>query len=92
MMVQKRRIGRAPSIAAASITLRGIAASPARKNRKLYEICFQVAASTTMIMAWLPLSSGFQSTPRSRRPRASTPSEGWNMKIHSTPATAGATA
>ena len=28
-MVQKRRIGRAPSIAAASITLRGIAASPA---------------------------------------------------------------
>ena len=43
-------------------------------------------------MAWLPLSSGFQSTPSERMPRATRPSEGWNMKSHSTPAMAGATA
>ena len=35
MMVQNRRVGRAPSIAAASITDFGIDCSPARKNRKL---------------------------------------------------------
>ena len=46
----------------------------------------------TRIMACVPSSSGFQSMPSERRPRASTPSEGWNMKTHSTPATAGATA
>ena len=34
-MVQKRRQGRAPSIAAASISDFGIDCSPARKNRKL---------------------------------------------------------
>jgi hypothetical protein len=34
-MVQNRRIGPAPSIAPASITLRGIDCRPARKNRKL---------------------------------------------------------
>ena len=43
-------------------------------------------------MAWLPFSSGFQSKPIQRSGRASVPSEGWNMKNHSTPATAGATA
>jgi hypothetical protein len=34
MIVQKRRVRPAPSIAAASITLFGIDCSPARKNRK----------------------------------------------------------
>jgi hypothetical protein len=34
-MVQKRRAGPAPSIAAASISERGIDCRPARKNRKL---------------------------------------------------------
>jgi hypothetical protein len=34
-MVQNRRIGRAPSMAAASMTLFGIDCRPARKNRKL---------------------------------------------------------
>jgi len=33
--VQNRRIGRAPSIAAASCTLFGMLCRPARKNRKL---------------------------------------------------------
>ena len=43
-------------------------------------------------MAWLPFSSGFQSKFIQRSGRASVPSDGWNMKIHNTPATAGATA
>ena len=43
-------------------------------------------------MAWLPLSIGFQSIPVALIGRASVPSVGWNMKIHSTPAIAGATA
>ena len=43
-------------------------------------------------MAWLPFSSGFQSKFIQRSGRARVPSEGWNMKIHNTPATAGATA
>jgi hypothetical protein len=34
-MVQKRRAGPAPSMAAASISERGIYCSPARKKRKL---------------------------------------------------------
>ena len=43
-------------------------------------------------MACVPLSTGFQSMPTLRIGRASMPSEGWNMKIQSTPAIAGATA
>ena len=47
---------------------------------------------TTSIIAWVPFSSGFQSKPIPRSGRASMPRAGWNMKNHSTPATAGATA
>jgi len=43
MIVRNRRHGDAPSMAAASMSERGMACSPARKNRKLYEICFHEA-------------------------------------------------
>jgi len=62
-MVQKRRIGLAPSMDAASISERGMLCRPARKNRKLYEICFHTAAITTSSMAWSPFRIQFQSTP-----------------------------
>ena len=65
-MVQKRRIGPAPSIAAASTSERGIDCRPARKKRKLYESCFQTAAMTTRSIAWSPWMIQFQSTPRRR--------------------------
>ncbi len=58
-IVTKRRTGPAPSIAAASSSDFGIDCSPARKNRKLYEICFHTAATMIRISASLPSSSGF---------------------------------
>src|SRR5690606_6807640 len=91
-MVQKRRTGEAPSMAAASISERGMDCRPARKNRKLYEICFQTAAISTSVRAWLPFRRGFQLTPRSYRATARMPTEGENRNSHSTPTTAGATA
>jgi hypothetical protein len=63
-MVQKRRPGPAPSIAAASMSERGIDCSPARKKRKLYEICFHTAAITTSAIAWSSLMIQFQSMPK----------------------------
>ncbi len=63
-MVQKRREGLAPSIAAASISDFGIDCSPARKNRKLYEICFHTDAMTTSAIAWSPLMIQFHSIPK----------------------------
>src|ERR1700754_3319769 len=89
---QKRRHGRAPSIAAASISDFGMLARPARKNRKLYEICFHTAASTIRIIACVLLSRLFQSTPIACSQYDTMPMLGENMKSHSTPATAGATA
>ena len=53
---------------------------------------FHTDAMTTSDIAWVPFSSGFQSTPAARIQRATRPSEGWNINSHSTPATAGATA
>ena len=43
-------------------------------------------------MAWSELSKWFQSNPDWRSRYATTPSEGENMNIHSTPATGWATA
>ncbi|MCY1524507.1 hypothetical protein D9M68_594440 [compost metagenome] len=91
-MLQNRREGLAPSIAAASISERGIDWRPARKKRKLYEICFHTAAISTSIIAWLPSRRGFQSTPAWRSATARMPTEGENRNSHSTPTTAGATA
>ncbi len=91
-IVQKRRHGRAPSIAAASISDLGIDCSPARKNRKLYEICFQIAAMTISVIAWSALSRWFHWKPAWRSAYETTPTLGENMKSQSTPATAGATA
>src|SRR5450432_199507 len=91
-MVQKRRHGRAPSIAAASISDFGIELRPARKKRKLYEICFQIAASTISVIASFEFSRWFQGMPACLSAYATTPMLGANMKSHSTPATAGATA
>ena len=90
--VQNRRQGPAPSIAAASIRLFGIDCKPARKNRKLYEICFHTAAMTISVIACRPLSKWFHSKPTARSAKLTTPIDGANMKSHSTPATAGATA
>src|SRR3982750_4239305 len=92
MIDQKRRHGRAPSIAAASISDLGIEFRPARKNRKLYEICFHTAAMMIRSIAWSPLSRWFQSMPLLRIAYETTPMLGANMKSQSTPATAGATA
>ncbi len=47
---------------------------------------------TTRIIAWVPFSTGFQSMPLRCIARAIMPSPGWNMKMKSTLATAGATA
>ena len=91
-MVQKRRQGRAPSIAAASISDLGMLCKPARKNRKLYEICFQTAASTTRVIACCPSSKGFHSRPTARNQNETMPMLGASMNSHNTPATAGATA
>src|SRR5699024_3853938 len=91
-MVQNRRKGPAPSMAAASIRERGIACRPARKNRKLYEICFQTDARTTSVMASLALSRGFHPRPRSDRNTAIMPTDGENRNSHNTPDTAVATA
>ncbi|SUV84570.1 Uncharacterised protein [Bordetella pertussis] len=91
-MVQKRRAGEAPSMAAASISERGIDCSPARKNRKLYEICFHTAAISTRMRAWSPSRRGFQFTPMPLSATARMPTEGENRNSHSTPTTAGATA
>src|SRR6187455_1332506 len=91
-IVQKRRHGCAPSIAAASISDFGIDCRPARKKRKLYEICFQTAAITISVIAWLPLSRWFHSKPTDRSQYETMPMLGANMNSHSTPATAGATA
>ena len=55
-IVQNRRAGDAPSIAAASRSDLGIDCKPARKNKKLYEICFHTAATTISVMAWVELS------------------------------------
>src|SRR6185295_19916608 len=80
MIVQKRRHGRAPSMAAASISDFGIDCSPARKNRKLYEICFQIAAVTISVIACVLLSRWFHWKPKKRSsPKATTPSDGENM-------------
>ena len=67
-MVQKRCQGPAPSIAAASISDFGIDCKPARKNRKLYEICFHTAAATTRIIAWSESSRWFHCQPNLFRP------------------------
>ena len=91
-MLQKRRVGEAPSMAAASISERGIDCRPARKNRKLYDTCFHTAAISTSIMARLPFRRGFQLTPEWFSATARMPTEGENMNSHSTPTTAGATA
>src|SRR5574337_226539 len=91
-IVQKRRHGRAPSIAAASTSDFGIACSPARKNRKLYDSCFHTAAITISAIAWSPSSRKFQSTPSCSSTNETMPTLGANMNIHTTPATAGATA
>src|SRR5262245_16292013 len=89
---QKRRHGPAPSIAAASISDFGIACSPARKKRKLYEICVHTAAITISAIAWAGLSRWFQSNPAARSQNDTMPIDGANMNNHSTPAIAGATA
>src|SRR5664279_5670975 len=89
---QKRRHGRAPSIAAASISDFGMLARPARKKRKLYEICFQTAAMTIRAMACRLLSRLFQLMPSACNQYDAMPMLGENMNSHSTPATAGATA
>src|SRR5687768_6750073 len=91
-IVQKRRPGPAPSIAAASISDLGIDCRPARKNRKLYEIWFQTAATTTSVIASLPFSTGSQAMPSCCSQCATIPSVGLNRNSHSTPATACATA
>src|SRR6187455_121768 len=92
MIVQKRRHGRAPSIAAASMSDLGIDCRPARKNRKLYDTWFQTAAMTMSVIASPALSRWFQSTPAWCSAYETTPTLGANMNSHSTPATAGATA
>src|ERR1700712_2901374 len=89
---QKRPHGRAPSIAAASINDFGMLARPARKKRKLYEICFQTAAITMSAIACQPFSKLFQLKPIACSQYEAMPMLGENMKSHSTPATAGATA
>src|SRR4030095_12294879 len=91
-IVQNRRPGPAPSIAAASISDLGIDCSPARKNRKLYEIWFQTAATTTSVIASWATSSGSQGMPKPLIQCATTPSVGLNRNSHSTAATACATA
>src|SRR5438045_9541373 len=91
-MVQKRRDGLAPSIAAASISDFGIDCSPARKKRKLYEICFHTDAITTSAIAWSPWMIQFQSTPKPFNAYVTMPIDGANKNAHSTPATGGATA
>src|SRR5664279_1448234 len=91
-IVQKRRHGRAPSIAAASMSDFGIEARPARKNRKLYEICFQIAAMTISAIASCEFRRLFHETPAWRSQYETTPMLGANMNSQSTPATAGATA
>ena len=91
-MVQKRRPGPAPSMAAASMSDLGIDCRPARKNRKLYEIWFQTAATTTRIIASRATSSGSQATPNPLIQCATMPSVGLNRNSHSTAATACATA
>src|SRR5574343_492885 len=63
-IVQNRRQGPAPSMAAASMSDLGMDCKPAKKNRKLYEICFQTAAITISAMAWSLLSRLFHSIPR----------------------------
>ena len=92
MIVQKRRHGRAPSIAAASISDFGIDCRPARKNRKLYETWFQTAAMTISVIASPASRRWFQSMPARCSAYDTTPTLGANMKSQSTPATAGATA
>ena len=92
-IVQKRRQGRAPSMAAASMSDFGIDCIPARKNKKLYEICFHTAAVTISAMAWVELRRWFHSKPNEwASAYDTTPMEGENMNTHNTPATAGATA
>src|SRR6266404_1755951 len=61
-----RRAAPAPSMAAASMSERGMDCRPARKKRKLYEICFQTEAITTSSIAWSPRRIQFQSTPQRR--------------------------
>src|ERR1700712_844645 len=82
---QKRRQGRAPSIAAASINDFGMLARPARKNRKLYEICFQTAAITISAIACRLFSRLFHSKPIACSQYDAMPMLGENMKSHSTP-------
>src|SRR5215212_1725992 len=59
----KRRIGPAPSTAAASRIERGTASNPAIRNRKLYDICFHALASTISVIAWLGYRLGSQDRP-----------------------------
>src|SRR5690554_3300284 len=92
VIVQKRLAGLAPSMAAASISERGMDCKPARKNKKLYEICFQTEAITTSVMASSASRRGFQAMPSSISATARMPTEGENRNSHSTPATAVATA
>src|SRR5450631_2634209 len=82
---QKRRHGRAPSIAAASTSDFGMLARPARKNKKLYEICFQTAAITIRIIACLPFSRLSHLMPSACSQYDAMPMLGENMNNHSTP-------
>src|SRR5574343_1633293 len=50
-IVQNRRQGPAPSMAAASMSDLGMDCKPAKKHRKAYEICFQPAALTIRAIA-----------------------------------------
>src|SRR5665213_2494018 len=91
-MVQNLRHGRAPSMAAASISDFGMLASPARKNRKLYEICCQTAAITISAIASVLSSRLFQGMPSACNQYETMPTLGENMNNQSTPAMAGGTA
>src|SRR3989442_14569730 len=90
-MVQKRRDGLAPSIAAASISDFGIDCSPARLKRKLHEICFHTAAITTSAIAWSPWLIEFQSMPKPFSTEVTMPIDGAHRNTQSAPAIAGAT-
>ena len=51
------------AMAAASMSERGMLCKPAKKNKKLYEICFHTAAITIRAMAWSLLSSESHANP-----------------------------
>ncbi len=92
-MVQNRRIGPAPSMAAASITELRDRLQARQEEQEIVGDLFprrrqhDQRHGVVAVEQRIPVDAH-----RQRIGRASAPSDGWNMKSHSTPATAGATA